>query len=137
METLKYDAIATGHYAKTSNGNYLEDFNSNKDGKAYMKNNTKPYIYYCIFWTLIADLQLLMPKDKFKDQTFFLSGVKHETLRHCMFPLGDLLKPEVKKIAQTCGLVKLAAKRESTGICFVGQRDFKDFIEEVVAKHSF
>ena len=72
-----------------------------------------------------------MPKDKFKDQTFFLSGVKKNSLKKCMFPLSDLLKNEVKEIAKQCGLERLTHKKESTGICFVGNRDFKNFIKEV------
>lgn len=72
-----------------------------------------------------------MPKDKFKDQTFFLSGIERNSLKKTMFPLSDLLKTEVKQIAKDCGLGRLTQKKESTGICFVGNRDFKEFIKEV------
>lgn len=48
-----------------------------------------------------------------------------------MFPLSDFLKTEVKQIAKNCGLERLTQKKESTGICFVGNRDFKEFIREV------
>lgn len=76
-------------------------------------------------------MRLLLPRDSFKDQTFFLSGVQPACLRHTMFPLDNLLKSEVKEIARKCGLTRLANKKESTGICFVGNRDFKQFIKEV------
>lgn len=49
-----------------------------------------------------------------------------------MFPLSNFLKSEVKVIAKQCGLERLIHKKESTGICFVGNRDFKDFIKEVI-----
>jgi len=109
LETLKYDAVATGHYARNSLGNFLEH-----------RNNQEP-----------QDVRLLMPADTFKDQTFFLAGIAQQSLHRTMFPLGDLLKSEVKQLAKRIGLQRLAEKRESTGICFVGKRDFKSFIREV------
>jgi tRNA-5-taurinomethyluridine 2-sulfurtransferase len=48
-----------------------------------------------------------------------------------MFPLGTLLKGRVKEIAASIGLEKIARKKESTGICFIGQRSFPNFISEV------
>lgn len=80
---------------------------------------------------LLSDVHLLMPKDKFKDQTFFLSGIKRNSLRQTMFPLSEFLKSDVKIMAKKCGFERLTQKKESTGICFVGNRDFKDFIKEV------
>lgn len=53
------------------------------------------------------------------------------TLKKTMFPLGDLKKTQVKEIARIAGLDFVANKRESTGICFVGRRNFQDFIAEV------
>lgn len=50
-----------------------------------------------------------------------------------MFPLGHLIKSEVKTIAADNGLKKIATKKESMGICFIGNRKFQDFIREVVA----
>lgn len=52
-----------------------------------------------------------------------------------MFPLGDFQKSDVKRIAMEAGLDRLVTKRESTGICFVGKRNFNEFISEV--KMSF
>lgn len=48
-----------------------------------------------------------------------------------MFPLSNFLKTEVKDMAKRCGLERLTQKKESTGLCFVGKRDFQDFIKEV------
>jgi tRNA-specific 2-thiouridylase len=48
-----------------------------------------------------------------------------------MFPLGDYLKSHVKKIAEEAGLHRITRKKESMGICFVGKREFQDFISEV------
>ncbi|XP_054727340.1 mitochondrial tRNA-specific 2-thiouridylase 1 [Anastrepha obliqua] len=107
-EQLKCDAIATGHYAKTSFGNFLEHYNAN------------------------GDVHLLLPRDTFKDQTFFLSGIQRHALSRTMFPLGDSLKNDVKALACKFGLERLAHKKESTGICFVGNRDFKQFIKQYI-----
>lgn len=79
----------------------------------------------------IVAVRLLLAKDHRKDQTFFLSQILQENLRKVMFPLGDLTKSEVKQIAVDAGLRKIAEKPESMGICFIGSRDFQDFIEEV------
>lgn len=80
---------------------------------------------------LFPGVHLLQPADKHKDQTFFLSQVKQFSLRKCMFPIANLLKSEVRKIAKKEGLLNVAEKRDSTGICFIGKRRFQDFIAEV------
>jgi tRNA U34 2-thiouridine synthase MnmA/TrmU len=54
-----------------------------------------------------------------------------------MFPLGDLMKSQVKQIALINGLEKIARKKESMGICFIGNRNFKDFIREVCIRVVF
>lgn len=74
---------------------------------------------------------LFMAKDANKDQTYFLHRVKHEALVKTIFPLGDLTKPEVRKIAQKLGLVT-ANKKESMGICFVGKVSIKDFLRQYI-----
>lgn len=76
-------------------------------------------------------LRLLQAADKFKDQTFFLSQVDQKALRKTMFPLGNMLKRDVKQMAAEAGLERVLFKKESTGICFVGKRDFKQFISDV------
>ncbi|XP_018311529.1 mitochondrial tRNA-specific 2-thiouridylase 1 isoform X3 [Mycetomoellerius zeteki] len=77
-------------------------------------------------------MQLQLAQDSNKDQTFFLSQVPQQTLRRCMFPLGNYLKNHVKMMATQAGLCQIARKKESTGICFVGKREFQDFISEYI-----
>lgn len=71
---------------------------------------------------------LLRAIDDNKDQTYFLSQVTKEQLKNVLFPIGDLVKPEVRKIAEEIGL-STAKKKDSTGICFIGERNFKQFLE--------
>ncbi|KAI8928408.1 tRNA(5-methylaminomethyl-2-thiouridylate)-methyl transferase [Entophlyctis helioformis] len=75
---------------------------------------------------------LLRSVDKTKDQTYFLSQVSQDVLRNVMFPIGHLLKTDVKGIARRHGLDRAADRRESMGICFVGPRPFGDFVGQYV-----
>ena len=70
---------------------------------------------------------LLRGKDSSKDQTYFLSQLSQEQLSKAMFPLGEIQKSEVREIAERANLAT-AKKKDSTGICFIGERDFKDFL---------
>ncbi|MGB5621975.1 MAG: tRNA 2-thiouridine(34) synthase MnmA [Gammaproteobacteria bacterium] len=70
---------------------------------------------------------LLRPVDEAKDQTYFLLGVSAETLRQTLFPIGDLEKQDVRRIADRHGLPN-HAKPDSTGICFIGERPFREFL---------
>ncbi|XP_064605086.1 mitochondrial tRNA-specific 2-thiouridylase 1-like [Liolophura sinensis] len=97
---LKSDAIATGHYARRSN--------MDADG----------------------GVKLLKAEDTVKDQTLFLSQISQDALRKTLFPVGGLAKSAVKAIAVDAGLKKIARKKESMGICFIGSRNFHSFIEE-------
>ena len=76
----------------------------------------------------IKDGYLLRGVDDNKDQTYFLSQLTHEQLENVLFPVGDLVKDEVRKIALEYDLVT-AKKKDSTGICFIGERNFKKFLE--------
>lgn len=76
----------------------------------------------------ICDGKLLKGLDDNKDQTYFLSQVSKEQLKNVLFPIGDMQKSEVRKIAMEYGLVT-AKKKDSTGICFVGERNFTKFLE--------
>lgn len=73
--------------------------------------------------------QLYKSKDREKDQTYFLHAVAKEALAKTLFPIGDYLKSEVRAFAQQLNL-KNHAKKDSTGICFIGERRFKTFLNE-------
>lgn len=71
--------------------------------------------------------KLFEAKDKNKDQSYFLWTLTQKQLKHSLFPLGDLIKPEVRKIAKKLKLPN-ADKKDSQGICFLGQVSLKDFL---------
>ena len=108
MTELKMDAVATGHYARNSYGQFLE--------------NTKNCTH----------AQLLQSVDQKKDQTLFLCNISRNTLQNTMFPIGGFYKTQVKEIATESGLIKIAKKKESMGICFIGSRNFQSFIEDYI-----
>ncbi|RPE81636.1 tRNA 2-thiouridine(34) synthase MnmA [Vulcaniibacterium tengchongense] len=70
---------------------------------------------------------LLRAADRSKDQSYFLHQLGQQQLAATRFPLGGLLKREVRRIAQEAAL-PTAAKKDSTGICFIGERDFREFL---------
>lgn len=94
------DFMATGHYVKI------------KSKKSKIKN-----------------YELSIARDLNKDQSYFLWTLTQDQLKHCIFPLGDLLKPEVRKIAKENGLAT-AEKEESQGVCFIGEFDMENFLKK-------
>ena len=76
----------------------------------------------------IKDGKLLRAVDDNKDQTYFLSQVSKEQLKNVLFPIGDMVKPDVRKIAEEYDLIT-AEKKDSTGICFIGERNFNNFLK--------
>ena len=75
---------------------------------------------------------LARAKDIDKDQTYFLHEVSEKEFSKCIFPLSDLTKTEVRKIAEEQNLIT-ANKKDSVGICFVGERNLKDFLNRFIA----
>lgn len=71
--------------------------------------------------------QLLRGLDGNKDQSYFLYTLSHEQIAQSLFPVGELEKPQVRKIAEELDLIT-AKKKDSTGICFIGERKFRDFL---------
>ncbi len=71
---------------------------------------------------------LTRAKDQNKDQTYFLCQVDKEAFANTLFPLGNLEKPEVRKIAEELELDSVSTKKDSTGICFIGERNFREFL---------
>ena len=98
---LGADCIATGHYAR----------------KTQITHNGKT-VY-----------QLLAGKDPNKDQSYFLCQLTQEQLSRALFPLGELVKPEVREIAAKAGLAT-ANKKDSQGLCFVGKVHLPDFLQQ-------
>lgn len=96
--TLGADTIATGHYARVRQ--------SPTDQRRY---------------------ELLKAVDASKDQSYFLHRLNQSQLSRSLFPLGEIPKTLVRKIAQDIGLPN-AAKKDSTGICFIGERPFREFL---------
>ena len=98
---LGADLVATGHYAR----------------KETIKKNGKEYY------------RLLAGRDKNKDQSYFLCQLSQEQLKDAIFPIGEIEKPEVRRIAEENGLAS-ADKKDSQGICFVGKVDLPVFLQQ-------
>ncbi len=78
-----------------------------------------------------ANVALLTAKDTRKDQSYFLWTLTQEQLKYCLFPIGNYLKSEVRELAKRFGL-STAAKKDSQGLCFVGNIDFGQFLRSVM-----
>lgn len=87
--------------------------------------------HYARIASSFSSFRLLQARDKAKDQTYFLSQLKAEQLKKAMFPIGDLLKSEVRKIAKRIGL-STYNRPDSQGLCFLGKINFKDFLKRYV-----
>jgi tRNA-uridine 2-sulfurtransferase len=98
------DLIATGHYAQVR------------------ENPINP-----------GEFQLLKADDGSKDQSYFLSRLNQAQLSKTLFPLGKYLKREVREIAREHGLAN-AEKKDSTGICFIGERPFQEFLQRYLPR---
>lgn len=72
--------------------------------------------------------RLMRAADHNKDQTYFLHAVGHQRFNRTLFPLGDLEKPQVRELAEKHGFAN-SRKKDSTGICFIGERRFRDFLQ--------
>ncbi len=75
--------------------------------------------------------RLLKAADSNKDQTYFLNQLNQDQLSQVLFPLGDMLKPDVRAIADKYGL-STADKKDSTGICFIGEKRFRQFLKNYI-----
>lgn len=85
--------------------------------------------HYAQIKALNGEPALAEAADANKDQTYFLSRLPRSALSKILFPIGAYKKPEIRRLAQSFSLDN-AAKKDSTGICFVGERRFRDFISE-------
>ncbi|MDQ0156064.1 tRNA 2-thiouridine(34) synthase MnmA [Robertmurraya andreesenii] len=74
-----------------------------------------------------GEVKMLRGVDENKDQTYFLNQLTQDQLEKVMFPIGDIEKSKVREIAKEANLAT-ATKKDSTGICFIGERNFKEFL---------
>jgi len=114
------DYIATGHYVRL---NHLAL--GALSGKSLSAPSAK--------WEAKGSVrrELLAGVDKNKDQSYFLWTLTQEQLKHCLFPIGEYEKKEVRKLAQSFKL-PTAQKKDSQGLCFVGKVDMKDFLQRFI-----
>ena len=66
--------------------------------------------------------------DRNKDQSYFLSQISEEQIASCLFPLAEIPKPDVRRLAHELALESVMDKKDSTGVCFIGERNFKQFL---------
>ena len=83
--------------------------------------------HYAQVREFLGEWQLLKAEDGTKDQSYFLYRLNQDQLSNTLFPVGALYKREVRKIAEQAGLPN-HAKKDSTGICFIGERPFREFL---------
>lgn len=102
-EMLGAERIATGHYVRQG------------ERLGQLDGETRP--------------RLLKGLDANKDQSYFLHAVPEAAIARTLFPVGELEKPEVRALAERHGLAT-ARKKDSTGICFIGERRFRDFLQQ-------
>ena len=123
------DFIATGHYARKA---LLSDFGPRPAGPSPRAAGAHSRAA-ALRKSLNSDNKafLLRAVDENKDQTYFLYRISEEALSHTLFPIGGMLKPEVKRLAAEKGLHN-AYKKESMGVCFVGEVGMKDFLKEYI-----
>ena len=91
--------------------------------------------HYCQAKKVGDDFQLLKGADQKKDQSYFLYAIDGTILNRVLFPLGHLEKSAVRKIAKDFNL-KTSEKKDSTGICFIGERNFKEFLSTYIEKQK-
>lgn len=77
------------------------------------------------------DSIMLRGVDNNKDQTYFLCQLNQSQLQASLFPIGDMTKPEVRQLAEDLN-IPVAHKKDSTGICFIGERDFREFLKNYI-----
>ncbi len=97
----------------------------------YAMKNGFDYVatgHYCSNQEIDGFMYLTKAADQNKDQTYFLCQINERALKKTLFPLGTLTKPEVREIAQKLHLDSVSSKKDSTGICFIGERNFRQFL---------
>jgi len=124
---LGFDYIATGHYVRIDVGGLKIE--AGKEGKVSNFQPRSEANPASNIQSPTSDYRLLRGIDESKDQSYFLYTLRPDQLPHILFPVGDLTKKEVRKIAKEKGL-HTAKKPDSQGICFVGEVDIEEFLKE-------
>ena len=122
-----YDRIATGHYARTEqvdSGQWTVDSGATQDGGVQQGTDYSSPITF-----------LATAKDPVKDQTDFLSQLSYKQIHKLMFPIGHLMKSEVRDIAHEAHLPS-ADRKDSQGICFLGKINYNDFIRRYLGERE-
>ena len=104
----------------------------------YAKNLGADYIatgHYARVDRIDGKTHLLKAEDTNKDQTYFLNQLNQDQLKDVLFPIGDYTKPEIREIAKAQDLI-VADKKDSTGLCFIGERNYQEFIKNVIKNLS-
>ncbi len=124
---LGADRIATGHYARVrrvaANPGAMPLGHQDESHAPVCDGAREPEWRY----------ELLKGLDPTKDQSYFLHRLNQAQLSRTLFPVGELRKTEVRRIAHEIGMPN-AKKKDSTGICFIGERPFREFLNRYIAK---
>ncbi len=122
---LGAEKIATGHYARVREREGSAAAGPSQGGRRPLGGREHSDVGAVRF-------ELLKGLDPLKDQSYFLHRLNQAQLSKTLFPVGELPKTEVRRIAESIGLPN-AKKKDSTGICFIGERPFRDFLNRYLA----
>lgn len=115
-----FDMIATGHYASNDyagkSPEEIEEILKARKDTDDKPDSEKTFTH------------LKRAADHNKDQTYFLAQIPEDALALTLFPLGHIEKPEVRRLADLLALDSVSHKKDSTGICFIGERNFREFL---------
>ncbi|MDO8574665.1 MAG: tRNA 2-thiouridine(34) synthase MnmA [bacterium] len=118
---LGADYIATGHYVRLRNTKKIRKYEKELKQISYIR---KKFVFRSLW----------QAKDDNKDQSYFLWTLTQGQIKHCLFPIGDYTKPQVRAIAKKYKL-PTAEKPDSQGVCFVGDIDVAEFLKEKLGKN--
>jgi len=137
---LGADYVATGHYVRLGRSAFRKQHNF-LPARKFASPSTRSVASGDTKLTGLRDVpqdetssplfSIYSAKDKNKDQSYFLWTLTQDQLRYCLFPIGNYLKPEVRKIAKRAGL-PTAEKKDSQGICFLGKISMEDFLKKYI-----
>lgn len=119
---LGFDYIATGHYARIQRSEVRSQTSDNGNQTSAIRHPT-------------SEFRLLKGLDPKKDQSYFLYSLNQDQLSRTIFPIGHLLKSEVRQLARKFGLPN-AEKKDSQGLCFVGHINVREFLKQRIPERA-